>query len=71
MRAFVDQINDGMATLLLGEHEEQKITLQLAWLPAGTREGSVLQLAFRLDEDAARDARQDVQHLLDSLRDDK
>lgn len=70
MRAFVDQINGDMATLLLGEHEERKITIPLAWLPAGTREGSVLQLAFRLDEDAAQDAREEIQRLLDSLHDD-
>ena len=51
IRAFVDQINDGVATLLLGEDESVKAHLPVAWLPPAATEGTVLRLG--LDPDYA------------------
>ena len=48
IRAFVDQVNEGMATLLLGEDESVKVDMPLAWLPAGVAEGLVLRFAVSI-----------------------
>ena len=50
MRAYVDQIAGGKAQLRLGEAEQIPLTLPLDALPAGTREGEVLQLHFTRDD---------------------
>jgi hypothetical protein len=68
VRAFVDQINEGVATLLLGEDESVKAHLPGAWLPRGTTEGTVLKLGFEIDETGTRDGKAQVQSLLDSMQ---
>ena len=67
LRAFVDQIDEGMATLRLGPDESVSVTLPLAWLPAGIREGQVLRLDCSLDADASAAARASTKKLMDSL----
>jgi hypothetical protein len=67
MRAFVDRLDDGMATLLLGDDESVTVTVPVAWLPAGTAEGLVLQLDWRLDPEATADAKAATKSLLDAL----
>jgi hypothetical protein len=69
IRAFVDQINEGVATLLLGEDESVKAHLPVAWLPAGTAEGTVLRLGFEIDDAATHEGRQRVRGLLEELGD--
>ena len=67
MRAFVDRIEEGLATLLLGEDESVAVNLPVAWLPAGVREGMVLQVDLRPDLAATEAAKAETQSLLDSL----
>lgn len=70
MRAFVDQIESGIATLLLGEEEKVKISLPVSLLPPETKEGAVLKITITFDQNATNDGRKFVQGLLDSLKDD-
>ena len=70
VRAFVDQINDGVATLLLGEDESLTVRVPVSWLPKGVKEGTVLQLSFEIDEAATRRGKRRVKSLLDSLGDE-
>jgi hypothetical protein len=69
MRAFVDRIQEGVATLLLGEDESVTIQLPAAWLSAGAEEGAVLRVDFRIDPKATEEGKHRVQSLLDSLPD--
>ena len=70
MRAFVDQIQEGMATLLLGEDESVSVQVPVTWLPAGVREGIVLRVDFRIDPKATKEGKRRAQSLLDSLPDE-
>ena len=67
MRAFVDRLEDDLATLLLGEDESVTVTVPVAWLPEGAAEGMVLQLDWRLDPEATAAAKAATQFLLDTL----
>ena len=67
IRAFVDQINDGIATLLLGDDESVRITIPVALLPEGVREGQVLKLAVSVDLESTKQAKKRTQELLDKL----
>jgi hypothetical protein len=70
VRAFVDQINEGVATLLLGEAESVTAHVPVAWLPKGAREGMVLRLSIEVDDAATGEGKARVQSLLDSLPDE-
>ena len=67
IRAFIDRIHNGVATLLLGEDESVTVSLPVSWLPAGVREGTVLRLTPTVDETAMKEGINAVQSLLDSL----
>ena len=69
IRAFVDRINEGVATLLLGEEESMTLHVPVAWLPEGAKEGTVLRLCFEIDKAAMEEGKQRVQGLLDELGD--
>ena len=70
MRAYVDQVNSGQAMLLLGEDESVTVTIPVAWLPGGIREGDVLQLVFRRDKASTQQARKQVAAALEGLADE-
>lgn len=69
VRAFIDRIESGIASLLLGDDEAIAIHLPASLLPAGAREGMVLSFKLAIDASATTKAREDVQALLDELRD--
>ena len=69
MRAFVDQVHEGVATVLLGEDESVTGRLPVNWLPRGVKEGLVLRTEFQIDPKATREGKRRVQSLLDSLPD--
>ena len=69
VRAFVDQINEGVATLLLGEDESVTAHVPVSWLPSGVKEGTVLRLGFEINEAATQEGKARVQSLLDSMGD--
>lgn len=67
MRAFVDRIEEGIATLLLGEDESVRVSVPVRWLPVGIREGTCLGIDFTIDRDSTEKAHDDVQSLLDGM----
>jgi len=69
MRAFIDQIHNGIATLLLGDDGSVTVAMPVSWLPPDAHEGSVLCLDLRLDAEATAQAKQDIRSLLDELGD--
>jgi hypothetical protein len=69
IKAFVDQINDNIATLLLGDDESVKLSIPINWLPPGTHEGDVISLNFTPDPKSTADAKSRVQKLIDKLGD--
>lgn len=71
MRAFVDRIENGIATLLLGDDEAGRAEFPVQFLPQGTHEGMILQLTIAIDRAATHHAHEAVQELLDRLRGDE
>jgi hypothetical protein len=69
VRAFVDQISEGIATLLLGEDESVTLHVPVAWLPRGAKEGTVLRARFEVDEQAMQEGKARVQELMEELGD--
>ncbi len=69
MRAFVDSVEDGVARVLLGEDESVAVTVPVAWLPEGVREGQVLRVTWEADEDGTEDAKKAVEDLYAQLGD--
>ena len=70
LRAFVDQINGGIAQVLLGEDESARLNVPVSWLPKGTKEGTVLRLNLEIDESATREGKARVRRLLDQMGDE-
>jgi hypothetical protein len=70
VRAFVDRVEKGVATLLLGEDESVTMHVPVAWLPPRAGEGAVLRARFELDKQAMRAAKARVQGLPDQLGDE-
>ena len=69
MREFVDSVEDGVARVLLGEDESVAVTVPVAWLPEGVREGQVLRVTWEADEDGTEDAKKAVEDLYAQLGD--
>lgn len=69
MRAFVDSVEDGVARVLLGEDESVAVTVPVAWLTEGVREGQVLRVTWEADEDGTEDAKKAVEDLYAQLGD--
>jgi hypothetical protein len=69
MRAFVDQINEGIALLLLGDRQLTRIEVPVYCLPKGTGEGTILRLTIKVD---ARETHEQarVERLRESLGDE-
>jgi len=67
IKAFVDQIHSGIATLLLGEHEEVTVQIPVTCLPVGITEGTVVRISMTIDQAATQASRDQVQTLLDEL----
>jgi len=67
MRVFIDQIDNGMAKLLLGDDEDISVIVPLEWLPDDVAEGDVLRADFSIDPDSTTDAKSRVRDLFDQL----
>ena len=67
MKAVVDRIENQTAVLLFGD-EEIKVDMPLKLLPAGTGEGSLLQVDFTLDRKGEAAQREKISNLLDKLK---
>lgn len=67
LKAFVDRIHNGVATLLLGEDESVTVSVPVSWLPSGVREGTVLRFDILIDRQASEMGKAEVQSLFDEL----
>ncbi len=67
---FVDRISDGFATLLWEGEGGGDVTLPVALLPEGVREGDLLRAAFEIDRARGEAMRGEIRNLLDELGDD-
>lgn len=67
MKAVIDRFEGDYAVVLFGE-EEIKADIHKKLLPAGAREGSLLNVSFELDEDGTKKQQEKIKDLLDKLR---
>jgi hypothetical protein len=62
----VDRIEEGHVILIPQDHPEETITIPLKYLP-GVEEGDILELSFRKDEVASREAAYRVEEIRERL----
>lgn len=68
MKVTVDKIENKKARLLIRPEEKEDFFLPLSQLPEDTVEGSILEINFKLDENAKKAAEKRVSSLLDKLK---
>jgi len=68
MNVSIDRIGDGVAVLVLQEEPRERITVPVAILPPGCREGDILALTLDRDPAATRAARERVFGLVENLK---
>jgi hypothetical protein len=68
VRAVLDRIEGEMAIILLGEDEMIKIDVPISLMPAGSREGDILDITFRKDEKATEEARESARATIERLK---
>lgn len=66
MKTTVDRLEDDIAVLLVDE--SMKLNVPVALLPAGVREGDVLEISITIDEKATGDAKERVSSLMERLK---
>jgi len=69
LKAFADQIDAGMAKLLLGEDASISLVIPLEWIACPVQEGDALRLIHTKDETVTQQAKLQVSQLLDELGD--
>lgn len=74
-RVFVDRIEsrsagEPLAVLIVRESEGEyyEWAVPYSWLPAGTREGDVLEVHFERDSESRQQLHQEIADLLDELQ---
>jgi hypothetical protein len=67
-QASLDQVEEGLAVLLLREDESVRFTLPRALLPPGAREGDILEVVIRRDVAATEEARRRVAERIERMR---
>ncbi len=70
-KVTLDRIEENIAVLLVRDEETVKINIPLFLLPAGSREGDILDVTIVRDIQEAEDAKERVSALLDKLRNKK
>ena len=68
MKAVIDRIEGKLAVLLMGEDGSIKVNIPLILLPEGCREGDVLDIEIRKDENATIEAKNRSKNLIEKLR---
>lgn len=71
MKVTVDKIENAKARLLIRPQEKEDFYLPLNELPAETKEGSILEITFKIDADEKKAAEKRVGSLLDKLKNKK
>jgi len=67
MKATIDRIEGGTATLVSREDGRVRVNLPISLLPPGSREGDIVTLALTRDEEETRAARERSAALIDRL----
>ena len=68
MNVTIDRIESGIAVLIGREDELVRMTIPVALLPTGLKEGDVLTLSFLLNEQETRAAKDRVATLQERLK---
>ncbi|KYZ75232.1 hypothetical protein AXX12_13790 [Anaerosporomusa subterranea] len=66
LKVVIDRIEENKAVLLIGEAEARSVWPR-EYLPQGVAEGDHLEVSFRIDQEASRSAKQEVEDLLRQL----
>ncbi len=66
-RVFLDRIEGEVAVLLLGEEEEDRISVPVKYLPKDACEGLVMAGTLAVEEEETESSRRRVQSLIDEL----
>jgi len=64
----VDSISDGVVRLLTGTDREKAYFLSLELFPDGIKEGDWLNLIIKIDNDATKNGKQNVENLYKELK---
>jgi hypothetical protein len=68
MKYSIDQIDDGIAVLIPLDGSGEHITIPVAGLPSGSREGDVLTLTFERDPAATAAAKEHISGLIEYVK---
>jgi hypothetical protein len=68
MKAVIDRIEGKLAVLLMGEGGSIKVNMPLILLPEGCKEGDVLDIGIRKDENATVEAKGRSKGLIEKLK---
>jgi len=67
-KVTLDRIEEGAAVLLVRDDETVKIDIPLFLLPAGSKEGDILDITIARDTQETEDAKERVSSLLEKLK---
>ena len=68
MKAVIDRFEGELAVLLLGDKGEFRLNFPLSLLPAGCKEGDILNLSIERDLAATEQTKERVSNLMDKLK---
>ena len=68
MKAVIDRFEGELAVLLLGDKGEFRLNFPLSLLPAGCREGDILNISIERDVAATEQTKERVSGLMEKLK---
>ena len=68
MKAVIDRVEGELAVLLLGDKGEFRLNFPLSLLPAGCREGDILNISIERDLAATEQTKERVTDLMEKLK---
>jgi hypothetical protein len=71
MKVTIDRFEDGYAVLLVRDEEDVHIDFPAELLPEGCREGDILDIEIKRDEESTEATRKRVSDLIEKLKNKK
>ena len=68
MKAVIDRVEGELAVLLLGDKGEFRLNFPLSLLPAGCKEGDILNISIERDLAATEQTKERVTDLMEKLK---
>ena len=68
MKAVIDRVEGELAVLLLGDKGEFRLNFPHSLLPAGCREGDILNISIERDMAATKQTKERVSGLMEKLK---